>query len=83
MYTDVKRSLGYIVKWGRRGNLHVTIWKITWKTVIMSHTVTMPLPAGKGGRLGRDELARREQEIVGESLKEGAQATQRGVGWGV
>lgn len=55
MYTDVKRSLGYIVKWGRRGNLHVTIWKITWKTVIMSHTVTMPLPAGKGGRLGRDK----------------------------
>lgn len=27
MYIDMKRSLGYIVKWGRRGNLHVTVEK--------------------------------------------------------
>ena len=64
MYIDMKRSLGYIVKWGRRGNLHVTIWKNTWKTVIMSHTVIIPSPAGKGGRLGRDKDLQHQRVIT-------------------
>lgn len=43
-------------------SLRVNIWKNTWKDI--SHTVIMPLHAGKGVRLGRDKDSQHGRAIV-------------------